>query len=136
MLGAAFGLWGLAALGTAYPAWILFFAGPSLPTWTFFGFGTTLVALLFVLTITGGKPVWLREAAERTADHLALMPGMFFLGVALLAEKDGVLGGLGATLFLGGFLYAIAIPVWVSAKRAAGSESSRGAVAEEPEAEC
>ena len=116
----ALGLWGLAALGTAYPAWILFFAGPGVPTWTFFGLGSVLLTLLAALAITGGKPAWLGDAAERAADHLALVLGMFFLGVALLAEKDGVLGGMGAMLFLGGFLYALAVPVWICAKKAAG----------------
>ena len=131
---AAFGLWGLAALGTAYPAWILFFAGPSVPTWTFFGLGSALIALLVALAITGGRPAWLGEAAERVADHIALVLGMIFLGVALLAEKEGVLSGLGAALFLGGFLYALVMPVWNWVQSEAGSESAGGPAAEEPDA--
>ena len=133
ILGVAFGLWGLAALGTAYPAWIFFFAGPSVPTWTFFGLGSALIAVIVALAVTGGKPAWLGEAAERVADHVALVLGMIFLGVALLSEKDGLLSGLGAALFLGGFLYVLLVPVFAWAWSAGSPESAGGPVPEEPD---
>ena len=68
------------------------------------------------------------------ADHIALVLGMIFLGVALLAEKEGILGGLGAALFLGGFLYVLVMPAWICAKSAAGPDRGDEADAEEPDA--